>query len=168
MIQKGPDPNGGFFYTVLGTEILTTRHLYDRGYDNLSADLKYYITRGDLVSLTYDMGKSAHVITLWGVEYGTDGHLAGVYFSDSDDPKENGMQRYSVINKDGKALVTTADNGSGSVVSCITVLSTGDATWNKFLSPQQTELQLLWGETNFIYDGTQKNGADCIKYCSRR
>ena len=29
LIQKGPDPNGGFFYTVFGTEILTTRHLYD-------------------------------------------------------------------------------------------------------------------------------------------
>ena len=79
------------------------------------------------------------------------------------------MQRYSVINKDEKAFVTTADNGSGSLVSCITTLSTGDATWNKFLSPQQTELQLLWGETNFIYDGTQKkSGADCIKHCSRR
>ena len=156
LIQKGPDPNGGFFYTVFGTEILTTRHLYDHGYDTLSADLKYYITRGDLVSLTYDMRKSAHVVTIWGVEYDTDGHLTGVYFSDSDDDEANGMQRYSVINKDEKAFVTTADNGSGSLVSCITTLSTGDATWNKFLSPQQTELQLLWGETNFIYDGTQK------------
>ena len=71
LIQKGPDPNGGFFYTVFGTEILTTRHLYDHGYDTLSADLKYYITRGDLVSLTYDMRKSAHVVTIWGVEYDT-------------------------------------------------------------------------------------------------
>ena len=106
LIQKGPDSNGGFFYNVFRTEILTNRHQYDRGYSSLSTDLKHYITRGDLISLTYDTGKSAHVVTVWGVEYNKDGHLTGVYFSYSDDDKANGMQ--------------------------------------------------LWGETNFIYDGTSK------------
>ena len=36
----------------LVTEILTNRHQYDRGYSSLSTDLKHYITRGDLISLT--------------------------------------------------------------------------------------------------------------------
>ena len=87
-----------------------------------------------------------------------DGHLTGVYFSDSDDDKANGMQRYSVLNKNGHARVTTDTTGNvnGSLVSCITVLSTGETAWKQFLSPQPTELNLLWGETNFIYDGTSK------------
>ena len=158
LIQKGPDSNGGFFYNVFRTEILTNRHQYDRGYSSLSTDLKHYITRGDLISLTYDTGKSAHVVTVWGVEYNKDGHLTGVYFSDSDDDKANGMQRYSVLNKNGHARVTTDTTGNvnGSLVSCITVLSTGETAWKQFLSPQPTELNLLWGETNFIYDGTSK------------
>ena len=68
------------------------------------------------------------------------------------------MQRYSVLNKNGQARVTTDTTGNvnGSLVSCITVLSTGETAWKQFLSPQPTELNLLWGETNFIYDGTSK------------
>ena len=68
------------------------------------------------------------------------------------------MQRYSVLNKNGHARVTTDTTGNvnGSLVSCITVLSTGETAWKQFLSPQPTELNLLWGETNFIYDGTSK------------
>ena len=116
--KKVPTQTAVFFYNVFRTEILTNRHQYDRGYSSLSTDLKHYITRGDLISLTYDTGKSAHVVTVWGVEYNKDGHLTGVYFSDSDDDKANGMQRYSVLNKNGHARVTTDTTGNvnGSLV----------------------------------------------------
>lgn len=156
LLQRGPDPNGGFFYPVFKTELLTVRHYYDYGYQQLSRDLRSYFSKGNLVSLTYDMNRSAHVVTLWGIEYDASGNLTGIYFSDSDDDKSYGMQRYSVINKGGRAVVTTADNGSGSPVSCITALSPGQATWDRFFSPQKTELDLHWGETDFIYDGTLK------------
>ncbi len=94
LLEKGPDSRGGFFYHVFGPDILTRRRYYDYpgSYPALSKDLKEFITQGDMVTLTYDMGASAHVVTLWGAEYDPDGNLCGVYFSDSDDSDEAGMR----------------------------------------------------------------------------
>lgn len=47
---------------------LQPAHYYELGYQALSWDLKNYFSNGDLVLLTYDMGASAHVVTLWGAE----------------------------------------------------------------------------------------------------
>ena len=77
-----------------------------------------------------------------------------MYFSDSDDDKKYGMQRYRVINKNGRAYVTTNNAGTGSRVSCITVLFPGEAQWKKVLENEKTELELIWGKTQFVYTGS--------------
>lgn len=159
LIEKGPDKRGGFFYKVFGPNILTRRRYYDYiSYGDLSRDLKTFITQGDMVTLTYDMGASAHVVTLWGAEYDSKGNLCGVYYTDSDDDKtmDIGMHRYRVINRTGVPYVTTdvRDDGLGSRVTCLTTLSTGKDTWEKFTVQQKTEIGLVWGKTEFVYNGT--------------
>lgn len=154
LLEKGPDPKGGFFYEVFGTKTLTARHYYGIGYVNFGNDLKRYFQSGDLVTMTYDMGATAHVVTLWGAEFDAEGKITGVYFSDSDDDKKYGMQRYRVINKNGRAYVTTNNAGTGSLVSCITVLFSGEADWKKMLDETKTELELEWGRTQFVYTGS--------------
>lgn len=156
LIQKGPDKRGGFFYNVFGPDILTGRRFYDyASYQDLSGDLKSFIGRGDSVTLTYDMGASAHVVTLWGAEYDSSGNLCGVYYTDSDDGAEYGMHRYRVIDRNGVPYVTTdtRNDGSGSKVSCVTTLSTGKAIWERITAQPKTELELVWGKTEFIYNG---------------
>lgn len=58
------------------------------------------------------MGKSAHVVTIWGVDTIQTVNLTGVYFQTLMMMKPMECSVYSVINKDEKAFVTTADNGS--------------------------------------------------------
>lgn len=154
LISKGPDPRGGFFYEVFGRKNLTARHYYETGYYAFGNDLKNYLQGGNFVTMTYDMGASAHVVSLWGAEYDAVGRITGVYFSDSDDDKKYGMQRYRVINKNGRAYVTTNNAGTGSRVSCITVLFPGEAQWKKVLENEKTELELIWGKTQFVYTGS--------------
>lgn len=154
LISKGPDPRGGFFYEAFGRKNLTARHYYETGYYAFGNDLKNYLQSGNFVTMTYDMGASAHVVSLWGAEYDAAGCITGVYFSDSDDDKKYGMQRYRVINKNGRAYVTTNNAGTGSRVSCITVLFPGEAQWKKVLENEKTELELIWGKTQFVYTGS--------------
>lgn len=154
LISKGPDPRGGFFYEAFGRKNLTARHYYETGYYAFGNDLKNYLQSGNFVTMTYDMGASAHVVSLWGAEYDAAGRITGVYFSDSDDDKKYGMQRYRVINKNGRAYVTTNNAGTGSRVSCITVLFPGEAQWKKVLENEKTELELIWGKTQFVYTGS--------------
>lgn len=154
LISKGPDPKGGFFYEAFGRKNLTARHYYETGYYAFGNDLKNYLQGGNFVTMTYDMGASAHVVSLWGAEYDAAGRITGVYFSDSDDDKKYGMQRYRVINKNGRAYVTTNNAGTGSRVSCITVLFSGEAQWKKVLENEKTELELIWGKTQFVYTGS--------------
>lgn len=154
LISKGPDPKGGFFYEAFGRKNLTARHYYETGYYAFGNDLKNYLQGGNFVTMTYDMGASAHVVSLWGAEYDAAGRITGVYFSDSDDDKKYGMQRYRVINKNGRAYVTTNNAGTGSRVSCITVLFPGEAQWKKVLENEKTELELIWGKTQFVYTGS--------------
>ena len=156
LIENGPVKNGGFFYNVFGPDILTRRRYYDyASYQNLSADLKSFIRQGDMVTLTYDMGASAHVVTLWGVEYDSKGNLCGVYYTDSDDTADKGMHRHRVINRKGFPYVTTdtKDDGLGSKVTCLTTLSTGKATWEKITTQKQVEVGFLWGKSEFVYNG---------------
>ena len=147
MIQNGPDSRGGFFYQVFGPDILTRRRYYDYigSYETLSKDLQSFIAQGDIVTLTYDMGASAHVVTLWGIEYDSDGNLCGVYFSDSDDSDKQGMHRYRVINRNGIPYVTTdvRDDGAGSKVTCLTTLSVGEDAWKKITEQSRIELNLV-------------------------
>lgn len=160
LIEKGPDRRGGFFYKVFGPNILTRRRYYDyvSSYGELSGNLREFIRQGDVVTLTYDMGASAHVVTLWGAEYDSKGNLCGVYYTDSDDDKtiDKGMHRYRVIDRKGTPYVTTdvRDDGLGSKVTCLTTLSTGKDTWERVTTQQKTEIGLVWGKTEFVYNGT--------------
>lgn len=159
LIQNGPDKRGGYFYPVFGVQKLTSRHYYELGYQALSWDLKNYFSNGDLVLLTYDMGASAHVVTLWGAEFDPDGNLCGVYFSDSDDDKQYGMQRYRIVNSGGKAIATTNDKNTGSLVTSICVLSPGKNIWEQNIQLPQKKLTLTWDNTNLVYNGSpQKPG----------
>ena len=162
LIQNGPVERGGFFYNVFGPDILTERHIYDYvgSYSNVSKELQQFIREGKLVSLTYDTIASAHVVTLWGVELDPSGNVSAVYFSDSDDPDQvkEGMRRYRVVNRNGDAFVTTdvKDNGAGSKISCLTVLSTGKDTWEKVTGQSKIEVKLAWENTEFVYNGKQQ------------
>ena len=91
-------------------------------------------------------------------EYDSAGNLSGVYFSDSDDMDDYGMHRYRVVNKKGQAYVTTdtSDDGGGSPITCLTTLSTGNGYWENILKPSPTELKLVWGDTQFVYNGTSQ------------
>lgn len=104
--------------------------------------MKQFFEQGQIVTLTYKLWESAHVVTVWGAEYDSAGNLSGVYFSDSDDMDEYGMHRYRVVNKKGQAYVTTdmSDDGGGSPITCLTTLSTGTRYWEKVLTPTELEL----------------------------
>ena len=160
LIQNGPVARGGFFYNVFGVDILTQRRFYDYTgtYADFSRDLKEFIRQGESVSLTYDTKASAHVVTLWGVELDPNGNVCAVYFSDSDDSDKSteGMRRYRVVNRNGDAYVTTdvRDDGSGSKVSCLTALSTGESTWKQITGQSQIEVKLAWENTELVYNGS--------------
>lgn len=159
LLQNGPDARGGFFFQVFGADILTQRRTYDyasgSSYQTLSQDVKSFFQQGDAVTLTYDMGASAHVVTLWGAEYDPAGNLSAVYYTDSDDAYDKGMHRYRVVNRGGIPYVTTdiRDDGSGSRVTYVTTLSTGRDRWEKMLAQSAIELKLNWGSTQFVYNG---------------
>lgn len=150
LLTKGTDPRGGFFYDVFGTKTMTKRHYYDyygTSYADFGRDVQRYLNNGALVTMTYDMVASAHVVTLWGAEYNSSGQITAVYFSDSDDDKKYGMQRYRVINKNGRPCVTTNNAGTGSFVSCITALSPGTEIWKTYMDNSKLTLDLQWGDT---------------------
>lgn len=161
LIQNGPVERGGFFYNVFGPDILTTRREYGNGsYAAISDALKWLINQGKIVSLTYDMRASAHVVTLWGIELDPSGNVCAVYYSDSDDTDNasEGMRRYRLINRNGTAYVTTdtKDDGSGSMVTCLTALSTGKDVWEKVTGQSKIEVELTWENTEFVYNGKQQ------------
>ena len=160
LIQNGPVERGGFFYNVFGPDILTERHIYDYvgSYSNVSKELQQFIREGKLVSLTYDTIASAHVVTLWGVELDPSGNVSAVYFSDSDDPDQvkEGMRRYRVVNRNAFVTTDVKDNGAGSKISCLTVLSTGKDTWEKVTGQSKIEVKLAWENTEFVYNGKQQ------------
>ena len=153
LISKGPDKNGGFFYRIFGTTLLTKRHNYYQGYEAISRDIKHYFQNGDIVLLTYSMKTKSHVVTLWGAEFDSDGKISAVYFLDSDDDKKYGMQRYKIVNVGGKAIATTRNDGQGSLVESLQIISTGKKIWEDKLNLSKTQLELIWGDTNFIYNG---------------
>ncbi len=159
LLSKGPDPNGGFFYPVFKTGTLTNRHYYDysgTSYHDFGRDVGQYLKNGSLITMTYDTTRIAHVVTLWGAEYNASGQITAVYFSDSDDDKPYGMQRYRIINKGGFAYITTNNANIGPMVSCITVLSSGQDIWKNYLDESKTSLNLVWGETDLVYTGKKQ------------
>lgn len=159
LLTKGPDPRGGIFYDVFGTKTMTQRHYYDyygTSYADFGRDVQRYLNNGALVTMTYDMVASAHVVTLWGAEYNSSGQITAVYFSDSDDDKKYGMQRYRVINKNGRPCVTTNNAGTGSFVSCITALSPGTEIWKTYMDNSKLTLDLQWGDTTLVYTGKKQ------------
>lgn len=99
------------------------------------------------------MKTKSHVVTLWGAEFDSDGKISAVYFLDSDDDKKYGMQRYKIVNVGGKAIATTRNDGQGSLVESLQIISTGKKIWEDKLNLSKTQLELIWGDTNFIYNG---------------
>ncbi len=160
LLQKGPSKNGGFFYDIFGTTLLT-RRTYGGNFQNLSNDLKQAIINGDLVLLIYNTKVISHVVTLWGAEYDLNGQISAVYLTDSDDETSPyAMVRYMVKNIRGNAFVSTNVNGTaGSIIEDIKIISLGEEIWKKRLdadpnAPKIT-LDLKWGNTEFRYDTKQ-------------
>ncbi len=153
LTSKGPDPHGGFFYPVFGIQNLTERQYYSQGYEEISKNLKERILNGDMALMTISLGRSSHVVTLWGVEYDTNGKISAVYYSDSDDQRSIGMSRYRIINSNGAAIATTSNNGRGSVVESMNYISLGKEIWEEKLHITKKELNLVWENTNFTYTG---------------
>lgn len=160
LIENGPVKNGGYFYDVFGINKLTERRYYD-SYIYLSKDIKSFIYDGKIITLTYDIGPSAHVVTIWGVEYDPTGNLSAVYYTDSDDSSNRGMSRYRIVNRNGIPYLTTDinDYGVGSRITSITTLSTGKNMWDKYYNEDKKEIidsNVFLEYTNVLYDGKKK------------
>ncbi len=157
LLKDGPDPHGGFFYKVFGTDLLSARRQYDNGYAVISNELKDCFMRGDLVLMSFRVNNlQSHVVTLWGAEYDQNGKLSGVYFSDSDDRESVGMQRYMVFDVGGKAVVSTRVKGAAdrtNAIESLLILSPGTAQWKKYFENDKKTLNLVWSNTEYTYDG---------------
>ncbi len=160
LLTSGPDPRGGFFYDIFGTTLLTQRRNYSWNYNAFGNDLKQLFLDGNMVLMDYSMGRTSHVVTLWGVEFDLNGQISAVYLSDSDDDKSQGMVRYMVRNSGGKPVISTHVDGRGSVVENLQVLSSGKEIWEEKLNPNQESskktLDLAWGNTDFTYNGKEQ------------
>ena len=158
LLQKGPVQQGGFFYDIFGTTLVTDRS-YCGSFQSFSNDLKKYFVEGNLVLLTYDMKAYSHVVTLWGVEYDDNGQISAVYLTDSDDEtSQYAMVRYMVKNRNGQPILSTDVNGtSGSRIDSIKIVSLGQEIWEKRLETDpnapKIPLALEWGTTEFTYNG---------------
>lgn len=154
LLQNGPDKNGGFFFDVFQTELLTQRRHYYDGFDAISRELKELFLAGDSVLMSYRVGRNSHVVTLWGVEFDQNGTVCAVYYSDSDDEASQGMLRYRLVNIDGKAAVTTrVDGKSTSIVESLQILSLGSKGWANYFQDAPKTLELAWHNTALTYTG---------------
>ena len=157
LLTKGPDPKGGFFYDIFGTTLLTQRRNYSWSYNTIGNDLKQLFLEGNMVLMDYSMGRTSHVVTIWGVEFDTNGQISAVYLSDSDDDKSQGMVRYMVKNSGGKPVISTHVDGRGSVIENLQILSPGKEIWENKLNinseSSKKTLDLVWGDTDFTYNG---------------
>ncbi|MCJ8341813.1 MAG: IdeS/Mac family cysteine endopeptidase, partial [Cetobacterium sp.] len=157
LLKEGPEiVNGGFFYDVFGTNLLSTRRGYGWDYAGLGPWLKENILAGNSILLDYYVGRQSHMITVWGVEFNENGKLTGVFISDSDDQKQYGMMRYRIVEHHGAPFLTTNTRGPGSVrVDSITTLSLGQKYWDEYFGESKqvekvtlnkTELNLETGK----------------------
>lgn len=163
LVQNGPSDKGGYFYDIFGTTLLTER-MSGGSFQTFGNDLKTNVTEGNLVLIDYKIGGISHVVTIWGVEYDTDGQISAVYLADSDDeetPNEitpYGMVRYMVKNVNGRPVLSTNINGNqGSQINYIQTVSLGQQIWENRLDVDPSEpkipLALEWEDTEFTYDG---------------
>lgn len=153
LLTNGPDPRGGFFYDIFGTTLLTQRRNYSWNYSTFGKDLKKLFLEGNILLMDYNMGRISHVVTLWGAEFDLNGQISAIYLSDSDDDKSQGMVRYMVRNLGGKPVISTHVSGRGSTIENLQVLSLGKEIWEDKLNISKKTLDLVWGETDFTYNG---------------
>lgn len=124
LLINGPARGGGFFFELLNKRKLTTRTQVN--YNDFNNTVKNTLRNDGIISMTYESGNLAHVVTLWGAEIGTDGNVKAVYYNDSDDDKMYGLKRIEVYNKNNNAYITTdIDHKSGSWVSMLNTLRLG-------------------------------------------
>lgn len=124
LLENGPARGGGYFFDLLGKNRLSNRTL--PSYTEFSDLVKNSLSNDSLIMMTYDMVTYAHVVTLWGGEFDSDGNLCAVYYSDSDDDKMYGLKRVRVINKGGFPYLTTEiNNKSSSLISAVSTISLG-------------------------------------------
>lgn len=64
LVNNGPDKNGGFFYKVFGTDLLTQRRYYENEFEAISRELKEMFLDCKIVLMTYTVGSNSHVVTL--------------------------------------------------------------------------------------------------------
>lgn len=135
LFEKGVYKTGGYFFSPFDKNTVTERRYYDQGYNDMNNSLKSIYLNGGIVLLTYDMGYISHVVTVWGVEYNSQGQLSGVYLADSDDEKQFGMIRYGIFNKNGRAVASTRTDGVGSNISSINIVYLKEEMWESAISP---------------------------------
>lgn len=161
LAQNGPSKNGGFFYDIFGTTLLTNR-MSSGSFQTFGNDLKSHLMNGKLVLVDYGSGAISHVVTIWGAEYDTNGQISAVYLTDSDDETSSyAMVRYMVKNVNGKPILSTNINGShGSSIGYMQTISLGQDIWEKRLNTDSTAqkipLALDWSSTELIYNGSPR------------
>lgn len=157
LLKDGPDKHGGFFYEAFSVNRLSERRYYDLGFDALNREIKALLLGGNLILMTFTVGRNAHVVTLWGAEYDQNGNISAVYCTDSDDEASQGMVRYRLVNVGGKPAITTRTDGTSSnYVTCLQILSPGTKLWNGYFNDSNTILNLEWSNTDLTYNGQKQ------------
>lgn len=144
VIEEGVDPNGGFFYNVLGIRKLTDRIVFDgQNLPEYTRVIRETLENGGIVcpSLYYALyGNSGHIITMWGAEFNTDDNsLSAIYVSDSDDAQKDetfGMERRVISTKDNGVIkmTTRADGTGGAKVYKLNTLMAGTEFWEAYFN----------------------------------
>ena len=149
-----PDKNGGLFFPVFGTELLS-RSINNATYDYYNQNMKKWIQDGVGVTLAYTLPKgTSHAVTLWGAEYDEKGNIVRVYITDSNDTYSGlmdnetkkltsvGMFGLDVFEQAGKfhmGNATNRTNNPGVVLGSVGLLDLGTEKWEKALNDNNNE-----------------------------
>lgn len=131
------DSRGGLFYPIFGGKKVTDRFGSVGNYEQFGRLVKRQMSQGNLIGLVYQtLGKSAHIVTVWGAEFDLKGQLVAVYISDSDDQNEGtnvGMKRLEIRNVDNRPRLGSDQSNlrAGARIDHIHVMLSGEGLWKK-------------------------------------
>lgn len=149
-LAKNIDSRGGLFYPAFGGKKLTYRISSSQSYNDLEAQVKYYMKQGGMIGLVYNIMNrpTAHIVTIWGAEFDSGGRLVAFYLSDSDDQNEGtnvGMKRLEVRNVDGRSKLGSNQNNlaSGALIDHLHIMLPGEDLWQKYFEQNKRPAETL-------------------------
>ncbi|QTH48228.1 IdeS/Mac family cysteine endopeptidase [Streptococcus sp. zg-86] len=135
--QLLPHASAGLFYDVFSYHSLSERTA-PADYTDFSQRLIELLGQEQLIGMVYPILGGSHIVTLWGAEYDSNGKLAAVYVTDSDDQfsPQGAMIRYQVKNANGRPKISTevTDPNIGAEVLYLNTLDLGKKQWEQYFS----------------------------------